>query len=206
MKKFSERLQEALTERNITAAELSRIIGVNEGTISNYKKGVYEPKQRRLESIANALNISIPWLMGADVPMIESTVQSRLHEAMADKDISPKALCKLTKITIETITEYLNGTKEFNKEDIVSICDALEINAAWLLGHQYIGKNKKPDAVAGAEYEKAINQDYIDALCKDESEDSDLRIIIKIASTISPEKRKQLREMAQVMFPDAYDQ
>ncbi len=71
MKKFSERLQEALIERNITAAELSRIIGVNEGTISNYKKGVYEPKQRRLESIANALNVSIPWLMGADVPMVE---------------------------------------------------------------------------------------------------------------------------------------
>lgn len=73
MDKFSNRLQEALTIRKISAAELSRIIGVNEGTISNYKKGVYEPKQRRLECIAKALNVSIPWLMGADVPMNEKT-------------------------------------------------------------------------------------------------------------------------------------
>ena len=72
MEKFSERLKSALILRNMTAAELSRIIGVNEGTISNYKKGIYEPKQRRLESIANALHVSIPWLMGYDVPVTQS--------------------------------------------------------------------------------------------------------------------------------------
>ena len=53
----------------MTAAELSRLSGIDEGTLSNYKKGKYEPKQRKLEAIANALNVSIPWLMGADVPM-----------------------------------------------------------------------------------------------------------------------------------------
>lgn len=71
MPKFNERLNEALTLRGVTAAELSRRLGVNEGTISNYKKGTYEPKQRRLEQIANVLNVSIAWLMGADVPMID---------------------------------------------------------------------------------------------------------------------------------------
>lgn len=53
----------------MSAAELSRRIGVNEGTISNYKKGAYEPKQRRLDNISKALDVSIPWLMGGDVPM-----------------------------------------------------------------------------------------------------------------------------------------
>lgn len=67
MAKFSERLCEALQLKNMSAAELSRKIGVHEGTISNYKKGVYEPKQRRLEKISKALNVSIPWLMGYDV-------------------------------------------------------------------------------------------------------------------------------------------
>lgn len=69
MDKFSDRLKKALELRNMSAAELSRRLGVDEGTISNYKKGRYEPKQRRLEQISNILNVSIPWLMGADVPI-----------------------------------------------------------------------------------------------------------------------------------------
>ena len=66
---FAERLKTALEIRNISAAELSRKLDIDEGTISNYKKGRYEPKQRRLEEISTVLNVSIPWLMGADVPM-----------------------------------------------------------------------------------------------------------------------------------------
>lgn len=69
MDTFAQRFSKALLIRKITAAEISRKLGVNEGTISNYKKGTYEPKQRRLEAIAAILNVSIPWLMGADVPM-----------------------------------------------------------------------------------------------------------------------------------------
>lgn len=69
MDTFAKRFIKALEVRNISAAELSRRLGVNEGTISNYKKGTYEPKQRRLEAIAKILEVSIPWLMGADVPM-----------------------------------------------------------------------------------------------------------------------------------------
>lgn len=69
MTAFKDRLSEALSMRNMTAAELSRLSGIDEGTLSNYKKGKYEPKQRKLESLAIALNVSIAWLMGADVPM-----------------------------------------------------------------------------------------------------------------------------------------
>ena len=74
MDTFAQRFSKALSIRNITAAELSRRLGVNEGTLSNYKKGTYEPKQRRLEAIATILNVSIPWLMGADVPMDNATI------------------------------------------------------------------------------------------------------------------------------------
>lgn len=69
MKRFAERLCLALSERDMTAAELSRILGINEGTISQYKKGLYEPKQKRTQAIAEALHVSVDWLMVADVPM-----------------------------------------------------------------------------------------------------------------------------------------
>ncbi len=76
MATFAERFTQALIIRQISAAELSRKLNINEATLSQYKKGMYEPKQRRTELIAKALNVSIPWLMGADVPMEEEPCPS----------------------------------------------------------------------------------------------------------------------------------
>lgn len=69
MATFAERLCEALIARDMTAAELSRALGINEGTVSQYKKGLYEPKQKRTQAIAEILRVSVDWLMGADIPM-----------------------------------------------------------------------------------------------------------------------------------------
>lgn len=72
MGEFKDRLDEAMNIRNITAAELSRIAHVNEGAISQYRSGAYKASQRSLDKLARALRVSIPWLMGADVPMEEN--------------------------------------------------------------------------------------------------------------------------------------
>lgn len=80
MIKFSERLDEALKKRDVSPAELARRIGVNEGAISNYRRGRYSPKQNRVEEIATALGVSIAWLMGADVPMYKEKSSPELSE------------------------------------------------------------------------------------------------------------------------------
>lgn len=72
MATFAERLCEALELKNISAAELSRRTDTPESVISQYKKGLYEPKQRRLEKFSNVLGVSISWLMGGNVPMNEN--------------------------------------------------------------------------------------------------------------------------------------
>ncbi len=64
MPTFKERLEEALAMRNMTAAELSKVTGIGEGAISQYRKGAYKATQRNLEKISSALNVSISWLMG----------------------------------------------------------------------------------------------------------------------------------------------
>lgn len=67
MNTFSDRLNEALAARNMKPSELARLSGVNEGAISQYRKGQYKASQQNLEKLANALNVPIPWLMGAKV-------------------------------------------------------------------------------------------------------------------------------------------
>lgn len=69
MDKISDRLAQALTVRDMTAAELARKSGVDKGSISNYLKGKFMPKQTAIGSMARALNVSPSWLMGYDVEM-----------------------------------------------------------------------------------------------------------------------------------------
>lgn len=65
---FAARLNQALSITGIKQIELSRLTGIYKGTINNYLLGKYEPKQDKLEKIAEALNVSPVWLMGYDVP------------------------------------------------------------------------------------------------------------------------------------------
>lgn len=71
MAKFNERLSEAMRIKGITQAELCKRTGIGKSAMSQYISGKFNPKQTRTYLIANALNVSIPWLMGADVPMEE---------------------------------------------------------------------------------------------------------------------------------------
>lgn len=116
MATFADRLKEALEIRNISAAELSRKLGINEGTMSQYKAGKYEPKQRRLQEISQILSVSIPWLMGADVPMEDN--QSSIN-LLGIKNIIP--MPKMKKVPLigtiacgepilaqENIEDYIN--------------------------------------------------------------------------------------------------
>lgn len=89
MASFQDRLNQAIKRADITPAELSRQTGVNEGAISQYRNGSYKATQRNLEKLAKALDVSIPWLMGADVPITDSPASSLSYAAsggIADED------------------------------------------------------------------------------------------------------------------------
>lgn len=69
MTRFSERFMIALSMRDMTQSDLSRLTGIGKSAISQYLKGSFVPKQQRVHAIAKALRVSEAWLMGADVPM-----------------------------------------------------------------------------------------------------------------------------------------
>lgn len=212
----SERLKQILSERKLKQVDILRLaepyckqyeVKLNRNDLSQYVNGKVEPGQTKLYILGQALQVSEAWLMGYDVPMNGSSLASRLQQAMDQRDVTAGHLAELAGLSKETIVEYLQNDNITPKRDeIKSICNALNINEAWLFGHQDVGMTRKPPAVAGTRYVQSINDDFLDALCEDENENNDLRILITIARTISPEKLKQLREMAQVMFPEAYCQ
>lgn len=118
---FATRLCEALDIRHMTAAELSRKLNINEGTISQYKKGLYEPKQRRLQAIAEALNVSIPWLMGADVPMEQEILNFVPVDKIKKIPVLGRIACGEPILAEENIDGYVYEPKGV-KADFALLC------------------------------------------------------------------------------------
>ena len=65
----AHRLKEALDLRNMKQSDLSRITGLDKGSIHHYLTGKYEPKSRAIQKMASALSVQEMWLWGYDVPM-----------------------------------------------------------------------------------------------------------------------------------------
>ncbi|MBS6025950.1 MAG: helix-turn-helix transcriptional regulator [Paeniclostridium sordellii] len=56
MENTSIRIKEALKIRDMKQSELSKLTGISKGALSSYISGTYEPKQRNIYKIAEALN------------------------------------------------------------------------------------------------------------------------------------------------------
>ena len=63
-----DRLDMAMKEKDITAAELSRLSGVGKNQICDYLKERYLPKQDKVYLMAVALGVDPGWLMTGDEP------------------------------------------------------------------------------------------------------------------------------------------
>lgn len=73
MNDFKSRLAVVMEERNIKAAELSRLTGISKPRLSQYKNGVYVPKADAICAMARALGVSEAYLLGTtDIPEARS--------------------------------------------------------------------------------------------------------------------------------------
>ncbi|HCY52357.1 MAG TPA: XRE family transcriptional regulator [Clostridiales bacterium] len=69
--KFTERLKELRTEKNINQVELSAEIGVSKGIISLWENGLREPGMYSLIQLAKFFEVSIDYLVGiSDYPFV----------------------------------------------------------------------------------------------------------------------------------------
>lgn len=107
---ISERLQIAMDKRKIKQIDLARVADVNQGALSRYIKGSYEPKSATIYKLALALDVSDMWLEGYDVPMERSQKQkeidfkNNLYKKIAqDMDL------------LKTISQYYNLPEEKQK-------------------------------------------------------------------------------------------
>ena len=65
----AQRLKKAMAIRNLRQTDLVEKTGIPKSALSQYISGKFLPKQNRLSTLAEALNVSETWLIGYDVPM-----------------------------------------------------------------------------------------------------------------------------------------
>lgn len=112
---FSERLNQLLRERGISAYRLAKDIGVSGQTVSNWKNGSI-PSADQVITVADYFNVSTDYLLKdsdsifeTEIPqqeILESISVDGIHLSLTDKNISDK--------NILDIIEWLrNQQKEY---------------------------------------------------------------------------------------------
>ena len=130
---FSERLRASMDSANMKAVELHERTGISKASISEYLSGNYEPKQRNIFKIAQALNVSPSYLMGVnDDP--RSPVQSPAPAlgdlpTLTQRDStahSKRDLNDLAKFLNKTEVMFDGDTYNLSEEDQQKLRSALE--------------------------------------------------------------------------------
>lgn len=71
MTEFGKRLRVLMGKKNVSAAQLARMTGISEATISRYLSGQYEAKQGNIFKISQALLVSPDYLLGSEDETLE---------------------------------------------------------------------------------------------------------------------------------------
>jgi transcriptional regulator with XRE-family HTH domain len=67
--------------------------------------------------------------------IMKSTFQKRLTERMDELDFRQADLAEKTGLSKSRISHYINGRYEAKQEALYLIAKALDVNEAWLMGH-----------------------------------------------------------------------
>jgi len=120
---IAERMIKAMQLRNLKQTDIVKLTGIGKSSISTYLTGEYEPKQRNIYKIAQALNVSEAWLMGYDVPMERistTTNNSKTNEELSDirmASYNGVDLKDMSDEEIEEIKQFVTFVRSKRKQD-----------------------------------------------------------------------------------------
>ena len=96
----------------MSQAELCQKTKIPKSALSEYLKGLYEPKQDRLLIMSEALNVDPVWLMGYDEPQTRfDTYRPMLIEHSITDGLNEKSLERL-----KSYADYLRSMQEDKDE------------------------------------------------------------------------------------------
>ncbi|MGG7144837.1 helix-turn-helix domain-containing protein [Clostridium nigeriense] len=116
METIANRIKQGLAIRNMKQADLVEKTKIGKSSISTYISGAYEPKQRNIYKIAQALDVNEAWLMGHDVPMEREISTNNMNIDLNDREnLLLNNFNKLNELGKLKLIEYSNDLIETPK-------------------------------------------------------------------------------------------
>jgi len=115
---FGKRFKTLRLEKNLTQAELAKILSIGESTISFYESDKREPDYETLQKIADFFNVSVDYLLGRTDKRntdVSNDVDERLHKVM--QELGPDVLL--------AFYDLPNMTDE-EKENVITLLEGIK--------------------------------------------------------------------------------
>lgn len=160
----AKRLSIALSNANMKSQELADKSGVSKASISQYINGSHAPSNISSGKMSKILGVNPLWLMGFDVPMVES-----IKEYISQKSVTINVLEHIvSRMPLETNTNII-GTEEISEE----LAKTGNFFGLQIHGDSMEPKFSEGDVVIVRQQDDAKDGDFIvalvngdDAICK----------------------------------------
>lgn len=113
-------LEQLMKERNFTAYRLSKILGCSQSSIANWISGKNVPNYENISALADALNVSVDYLLGNEGTHVAGENDDELNEMLEDVRRNPelRAMFSITKkATPEQVRQYIKVIKALRGGD-----------------------------------------------------------------------------------------
>ena len=81
---LKERIKNSRIAAKMTQEELARAVGKTRNAVTQWESGVSRPRLNTLEEIAEALEVSVDWLLTGNTPNVAGTETTRTNSKMSD--------------------------------------------------------------------------------------------------------------------------
>lgn len=110
MKNFSDRLKAAMAQANMNQSALSEKSGCSKAAISQYLSGKNTPGPAKMTVLADALTVSVEFLMGFEVPAAKPGVIN-----LADVKITFVKACRCLRKSEDSVRKLMQEGCDFGK-------------------------------------------------------------------------------------------
>ena len=130
------RIKELRQERNMTQADLAKVIGVATNTISQYETGRRMPDYAVLSALADFFGVTIDAILGREEEVEREADQrhfrydDRLRELCESRGLDEYRLAKASGIPPAKIKQYINGEKIPGLPSLEALCAGLGVKLA----------------------------------------------------------------------------
>lgn len=199
-----EIFEKLCTMRGITPYKFCKDTGVNSSTISTWKKNESLARPELAKKVCDYFDITLDYLMGSS--FIEE-MGHIIQEERIDQGLTQEELANKAKIFIGTLDSYEADDEPIREDIFNDIASALgtsyfELLEKYDLYDEHIPSHFDGNVAKFEAFKKAVDKD---AMLESKELDEDILLISRAARKLTPDKRKQLIEMAKIMFKEGFD-